>query len=193
MSIAAGVGALALGVMLAGASPPSVDLPLMDRHGAARPLDGHRGRIVVIDFWATWCAPCVEALPDLAAIQRRYQDRGVDVIAVSLDEPAAWDRAAGLLGREAPGVMLRVGPAMADVLRLTGSESLPAMVVVDADGSAASRTAGPFDPEELSSLLDWLTGGRQGPRPAHAEDEPGHEHEAAGETAPSRGESLVPS
>src|SRR5688572_16468219 len=145
----------------------SEDLPLKSLDGISRPLEGHRGRIVVLDFWATWCAPCVEALPDLAALQKRFRDRGVDVIAVSLDDPASWNEAAVMLAREAPGVTLRVGPSIADVAPLTGSDSIPATVVLDDDGSVASRIAGPFDPDELSSLLDWLTGDREEPRPGH--------------------------
>ncbi len=171
-----------------------VDLLLEDRSGAAHPLAEHRGRIVVLDFWATWCAPCVKALPELADLHERFRDRNVDVIAVSLDEPSSWDEADGLLEREAPRVTLRVGASMDDVARLTGSGSIPAMVIVDDDGSIVSRIAGPFDPEELSSLLDWLTGDREEPRPGHPHDETGHEHQQEKVPEASReGGSKVPS
>jgi thiol-disulfide isomerase/thioredoxin len=167
-----------------------VELPLADIRGEPRPLSEHRGRIVILDFWATWCVPCVTALPSLADLQRRFRDAGVDVIAVSLDEPGAWSEAARMLEREAPGVALRVGPSMADVDRLTGSVSIPATLVVDDDGTIAARIAGPHDPREMSDLVAWLTGDREGPRPGVAD----HPHSPPKEAAPARkGESLVPS
>jgi thiol-disulfide isomerase/thioredoxin len=48
-------------------------------------LDQYRGKIVLIDFWATWCGPCRQALPEVQDIYRRYNDRGFDIIGISLD------------------------------------------------------------------------------------------------------------
>jgi cytochrome c biogenesis protein CcmG, thiol:disulfide interchange protein DsbE len=48
-------------------------------------LSQHRGQVVVLNFWATWCLPCVEELPSLVDMQRRLRDKGVTVVAVSVD------------------------------------------------------------------------------------------------------------
>jgi thiol-disulfide isomerase/thioredoxin len=66
-------------------SPAKVDLRRIDAPGLARLLQEHRGRVVLVDFWATWCAPCLALLPHTAELQRRYGSRGLVVITVSLD------------------------------------------------------------------------------------------------------------
>lgn len=69
-------------------------LELSDLDGRPRSLEEHRGRIVVVNFWATWCLPCREEMPILASLQERYADRGVQVIGVSTDAPADRDKVA---------------------------------------------------------------------------------------------------
>jgi thiol-disulfide isomerase/thioredoxin len=70
-------------VVSAGALAPDFELP--DASGARRSLAGARGRPVLVHFWATWCAPCVEEMPALERLARRLGDR-VTVLAVSVDE-----------------------------------------------------------------------------------------------------------
>ena len=50
-------------------------------------LEHHRGDIVLVNLWATWCIPCIQELPELNELQKRYRDRGLTVLAVSLDDP----------------------------------------------------------------------------------------------------------
>jgi thiol-disulfide isomerase/thioredoxin len=52
-------------------------------------LNQFRGKIVVLNFWATWCMPCIEEMPSLVQLQQRLKDRGVTVVAVSVDRDAA--------------------------------------------------------------------------------------------------------
>src|SRR5262249_5198712 len=57
----------------------------------------HRGRVVVLHFWASWCAPCMEELPLMGQLVGEARAKGVDILSVSLDDPT--DRAAELVGR----------------------------------------------------------------------------------------------
>lgn len=65
--------------------------------GQAVDLTSHRGSVVVVDFWASWCEPCADAMPALQRIYQRYQSRGLVVIGVSEDRRA--DNARTFLGR----------------------------------------------------------------------------------------------
>jgi thiol-disulfide isomerase/thioredoxin len=82
--------------LMAGSSAPALDLPAIGANGT---LEGHvamkPGRITIIDFWATWCGPCLHAMPKLDAFARQHPE--VDVIAINLDDAAEargiWDQA----------------------------------------------------------------------------------------------------
>lgn len=52
-----------------------------------------KGKVVVVNFWATWCAPCMEEMPDLARFYKNYRDKGVEFVGVSVDDPETADRA----------------------------------------------------------------------------------------------------
>jgi thiol-disulfide isomerase/thioredoxin len=67
--------------------PPATEVHLsrIDAAGLVRLLHEHRGQVVLVDFWATWCAPCLALLPHSAELQRRYGNRGLTVVTVSLD------------------------------------------------------------------------------------------------------------
>jgi thiol:disulfide interchange protein DsbD len=66
---------------------PSVNLTLLN--GGSLPLNSLRGKVVVIDFWATWCVPCISEIPMFNQLKKTYQPRGVEIIAISLDEEGA--------------------------------------------------------------------------------------------------------
>jgi len=73
-----------------GAAPepaPAVSLSLLN--GGVLKLDSLRGKVVLVDFWATWCVPCLSEIPMFNQLKKDYQPRGVEVIAISLDEEGA--------------------------------------------------------------------------------------------------------
>jgi peroxiredoxin/TolA-binding protein len=67
-----------------GKTPPAIEAT--DLSGQPQSLDRYRGKVLLIDFWATWCGPCRAELPNVKALYRKYKDRGFAVLGVSLDE-----------------------------------------------------------------------------------------------------------
>ncbi len=64
---------------------------VVDLDGLKAIVAEHNGKVIYMDFWATWCGPCVKALPELAKLQAKYGERGFQAIAVSYDNPAHWN------------------------------------------------------------------------------------------------------
>ena len=68
-----------------GKAAPALDATLLD--GSPFSLAGHSGKVVLVNFWATWCAPCRAEMPALDAYYRKHRDEGLVVLAVSMDDP----------------------------------------------------------------------------------------------------------
>ncbi len=116
-------------------------------------LEDLRGRVVVVDFWATWCGPCVEAMPAYDAIARAFEGEGVLFVALSVDEDVDVVRDFWTF----PGSPMRVAmgtPRIADSWRVQG---IPATFVVDKKGFIRDHHAG-FDPATAERLTRTLVG-----------------------------------
>jgi len=68
-----------------GKPAPALEAPLLD--GSHFSLEAAKGKVVIVNFWATWCAPCRAEMPALDAYYRKHRDAGLVVVAVSMDEP----------------------------------------------------------------------------------------------------------
>ncbi len=104
---------------------PEVPLHRIDAPGLTRLLERRRGKVVLVDFWATWCGPCMELLPHTIEMQNRFRDRGLEVLTVSMDDTdneAAVRRALGSRGATAENCLSRYG---------VGSEGFTAFRIED--------------------------------------------------------------
>ena len=78
-------------------------------------LDHHRGKVVVVNYWATWCIPCLQELPELDLLQERYGERGLVVLAISMDDPDKLeDRVKPFFAKRAPGLVSYLASAGED-------------------------------------------------------------------------------
>ncbi len=123
---------------LLGRRAPAFTLPRVGATDAHESLERHRGRAVLLDFWATWCGPCVRSLPRLGELQARYGKRGLVVLGIST-EPAPTLLQA----------MKRYGvthPILSDSNEATfgnyGILALPTLVLIDGNGVVAAVEVG---------------------------------------------------
>ncbi len=114
-------------------------------------LDEHKGKVVLVNFWATWCRPCLKELPDLLALETKYQDRGFVLLPVSLDEPADRETVVRpFLTKWFPQLrtLMRLShdmDSMVSVIDPAWNEVLPTSYVLDRDGKVQARLQGGKD------------------------------------------------
>jgi peroxiredoxin len=143
------------------AQTPGLELPDLD--GTPRSLDEHRGSIVVLNFWATWCLPCREEMPIFVRVQEAYGDRGVQVIGASADEPAKRQAVARFAREHDLTFPVWINATTRDMERFDLGAVLPATAIIDAEGRIASRILGPVEEQDLTARIEWLLGERPEP------------------------------
>ena len=133
-----------------------VDLTLKDPFGTEQRLSALKGRIVVLNFWATYCVPCRKEMPDLAAIQNEYAALGVQVIGASTDE--AEDRAKVLQFVKETKINFPIwtGATSADMMRFGLGAALPGTVIVGRDGRIAKVISGIVNQADLKKQIDAM-------------------------------------
>lgn len=134
-----GVGTLAvLGALLPmwGGEPKlAADFSLVSLDGEAVSLSDLRGSVVLLDFWASWCAPCIKTFPALHELQEAFADRGVDLLVVSLDASAEASREHLLeQGFPTDNVLWGSLKEARAVQRLYGVIGIPRTFLIDRDG-----------------------------------------------------------
>jgi thiol-disulfide isomerase/thioredoxin len=128
-------------------------------------LDRHKGQIVVLNFWATWCTPCRKEIPVLVRLQTEYGPRGVQVVGASIDEPEDRELAERFVRDRRVNYPVWYGHTMEDMKPYGLATSIPATAIFDRDGTRMFRIIGEVHEEALRSRLDWLLGDRTAARP----------------------------
>ena len=131
-------------------------LALKDLTGADQSLATMRGRVVVLNFWATWCEPCKKEMPDLSAIQNDYAALGVQVIGAASDPAADGTKVLKFIREFKINFPVWVGSTTEDMKRFGVGEVLPATVIIGKDGKIAWREIGIIKPAELRKKLDAM-------------------------------------
>jgi thiol-disulfide isomerase/thioredoxin len=125
----------------------------------------HRGTVVVLNYWASWCEPCRKELPALERVHRRYRDQGLVTLGVSIDEPEERDAAKRLVEELGLSFAIRLDGTTDEMFGLGLATSIPATAIFDRDGSRAFRIIGEASEADLVARVEWLLGDRTVPMP----------------------------
>jgi len=131
-------------------------LALKDLTGVDQSLAAMRGRVVVLNFWATWCVPCQKEMPDLSAIQNDYAALGVQVVGAAGDASADSAKVLKFIREFKVNFPVWVNAQTSDMERFGVGTVLPATVIVDKNGKIVWRAIGVIKPAELRKELDKI-------------------------------------
>jgi thiol-disulfide isomerase/thioredoxin len=115
------------------------------------------GRPTLVNLWATWCAPCLKEMPDLQAFAEAQGERGVRVVGIALDDPAAVADFLQQHGITYPVLVDAAGPADAGVRLGNPAGVLPYSALVSADGRLLATRIGPF--ADVADISGWAEAG----------------------------------
>jgi thiol-disulfide isomerase/thioredoxin len=141
---------------------PAPEFAWRDASGMDTNLKAYAGKFVLMNFWATWCAPCITELPSLMRLQEKLgskADNVVSVVALNIDRgPEGADKARAMLKRlKLDGLALH-HDSQSQAYRALGIEVMPTTIIFDAQGREAGRLRGPaeWDAPEAQKLLQAL-------------------------------------
>ena len=129
---------------------PAPEFALKDRSGKTVTLKKYRGKVVLLDFWATWCHGCKEEIPWFSEFQRRYASQGLTVVGVSLDEDG-WKVVKPFL--ETASVPYRIVLGDDPTAKKYGIENMPDTFLIDRHGRIAAAYAGLVDKDDVEANI----------------------------------------
>jgi thiol-disulfide isomerase/thioredoxin len=133
-----------------------IDLVLKDPFGSEQRMNAFKGRIVILNFWATYCIPCRKEMPDLAAIQNEYAALGVQVIGASTDVAADRTKVLQFVKETKINFPIWLGATTADMIKFGLGAALPGTVIIGRDGRVVKVISGVVNQAELKKQIDAM-------------------------------------
>jgi thiol-disulfide isomerase/thioredoxin len=129
---------------------------LPDPQGVRHGISEWDGKLVLMNFWATWCPPCIHEIPMLIGLQERYGERGVQILGIAIDDGDKVKAFAEEVGLNYPTLHGQLDAI--EVMGAYGNETggLPYTVLIDPSGSIVARHPGVLDEQTATALIDEL-------------------------------------
>jgi peroxiredoxin len=137
---------------------PAPDFTLKDADGKPVSLADFRGKVVLLDFWATWCGPCAIEIPWFVGLQRREKDRGFVVLGVSMDDDG-WDSVKPFVSQLKVNYRIVMGNDATSQL-YGGVDALPTTFLIDREGRIAAVHVGLADRRDIEDGVEELLRGQ---------------------------------
>jgi len=132
-----------------GSAAPEFALP--DLEGKVVKTSDLKGKVVILDFWATWCPPCRQEVPHFVALQNKYRDQGLEIVGLSLDKGGAADVKPFVEEYKVNYMMLIANDKTAE--DYGGITGIPTTFVLDKDGKIVKRFLGYTDPAVFEETI----------------------------------------
>jgi peroxiredoxin/YHS domain-containing protein len=141
--------------------PPVLPRPAPEKfgvklEGTSASLADFKGKVVLVDFWATWCVPCVKAMPDLQKLQEKYAEKGLSVVGISIDEKGAEKVKPFLSKRKFTYTMLLDKDTAHPTWKAFGVHGIPALFLINREGVIVQQWTGKVEMKEVKKAVEAL-------------------------------------
>ena len=129
---------------------------LPDTKGREQSLGQWKGKLLVVNFWATWCVPCREEMPEFVKAQQEFGQRGLQFVGIAIDDAAKVEAFAAELGLNYPALIGGYGAI--ELSRSLGNRlgALPFTIIVDRSGRISHTQLGPIKEAQLRTIIGQL-------------------------------------
>lgn len=141
--------------------PPILPRPAPEKLGVK--LEGEpvtladfKDKVVLVDFWATWCVPCVKSMPDLQKLQEKYAEKGLSVVGISLDEKGAEKVKPFLSKKKFTYTMLLDKDTAHPTWKAFGVHGIPALFLINKEGILVQQWIGKVEITEVKKAVETL-------------------------------------
>lgn len=138
---------------------PAPSFEVHDLDGNKVSSEAFRGRVVLLDFWATWCPPCVKDLPRLSELHARYADRGVSVVGLSIDEgDRAVRKVSRMVKKKEASHPIYMDSTQSPAWETYQVRAVPNQFLIDAEGNIVAQWSGKIDLDVVEAAIVELLG-----------------------------------
>ena len=127
------------------------DFTLLDLNNNKVSLSDFRGKVVVLNFWATWCPPCIAEAPDLVEVSNAYKDKGVQFIGVSDDDVSALEKFVSDYGIEYP---ILLDGSIDRIMPKWGISAIPTTFILNGNGEIVFKKVGMMSRDQLINAVE---------------------------------------